>query len=79
MALKTEHAGVGEQPAETVKTVRDPIVDAILQRIRRQPPRDPAQIEKALRDIGERCAKLPVLDDRTPDEILGYDEHGLPH
>jgi antitoxin VapB len=32
-----------------------------------------------LRDIGERCAKLPVLDDRTPDEILGYDEHGLPH
>lgn len=25
-----------------------------------------------------RVAKLPVLDDRTPDEIIGYDEHGLP-
>lgn len=23
-------------------------------------------------------AAAPVLDDRTPDEILGYDEHGLP-
>ena len=21
---------------------------------------------------------LPVLDDRTPEEILDYDEHGLP-
>ncbi|MBN9054745.1 MAG: hypothetical protein BGO06_27300 [Shinella sp. 65-6] len=24
------------------------------------------------------CAGLPVLDPRTPDEILGYDESGLP-
>ena len=23
-------------------------------------------------------AAAPMLDDRTPDEILGYDEHGLP-
>jgi len=29
--------------------------------------------------IGQRCAALPDLDRRTPDEILGYDEHGLPH
>lgn len=24
------------------------------------------------------CASLPVLDSRRPDEILGYDESGLP-
>jgi antitoxin VapB len=78
MALKTENPGVGEQADDSVKTVRDPVVNAILEDIRRQPPRDPAQIEKALREIGERCSKLPVLDDRSPDEILGYDEHGLP-
>jgi antitoxin VapB len=24
------------------------------------------------------CASLPVLDARTPEEILGYDERGLP-
>ena len=29
-------------------------------------------------EIGRRCAALPVLDDRTPDEIIGYDEDGLP-
>lgn len=29
-------------------------------------------------EIGRRCAALPDLDTRTPDEILGYDRHGLP-
>ncbi len=28
--------------------------------------------------IGKECAALPVLDDRAPEEILGYDEDGLP-
>ena len=28
--------------------------------------------------IAMHCARLPVQDSRTPDEILGYDEHGLP-
>ena len=28
--------------------------------------------------IGKECAALPVLDDRAPEEILGYDEEGLP-
>ncbi|MEN8195954.1 MAG: type II toxin-antitoxin system VapB family antitoxin [Pseudomonadota bacterium] len=31
-----------------------------------------------LDDIALRCAGLPVMDERAPDEILGYDEHGLP-
>ena len=29
-------------------------------------------------EIALHCARLPVQDSRTPDEILGYDEHGLP-
>ena len=28
--------------------------------------------------IALHCSRLPVRDSRTPDEILGYDEHGLP-
>ena len=31
-----------------------------------------------LLEISRQCAALPVLDHRTPDEILGYDEDGLP-
>jgi len=29
-------------------------------------------------EIGMRCAALPDLDQRSTDEILGYDEAGLP-
>jgi antitoxin VapB len=28
--------------------------------------------------IARRCAALPVLDARTADEIIGYDERGVP-
>ncbi len=31
-----------------------------------------------LADIVERFQSLPVLDQRTPDDIIGYDESGLP-
>jgi hypothetical protein len=30
-----------------------------------------------LRAIRDRCSKLTVLDTRTPDQVLGYDERGL--
>jgi len=29
--------------------------------------------------ISERCAAYPVLNPRSPDEIIGYDEFGVPH
>ena len=28
--------------------------------------------------IADHCSSLPVIDDRSPEEILGYDEIGLP-
>lgn len=36
------------------------------------------QRERSLHDIVERFRQLPVLDERRTDDILGYDEHGLP-
>ncbi len=44
------------------------------QRKRGEPPWDDGEIDAILR----RCRALPPLDDRTEDEILGYDENGLP-
>ena len=32
----------------------------------------------AIRRIQDDLAALPVLDPRSPDEIIGYDETGLP-
>jgi antitoxin VapB len=48
-----------------------------LARLRRERTR--RRLADELDDIATHCARLPVLDSRTPDEILGYDENGLPH
>lgn len=48
-----------------------------LARLRGQRRRRP--LGEDLREIGRRCAALPTLDDRPAEEILGYDERGLPH
>jgi antitoxin VapB len=47
-----------------------------LARVRRE--RAGRRLADELDDIALRCARLPVLDARDADEILGYDEHGLP-
>ena len=47
-----------------------------LARLRRE--RTQRRLVDELDEIALHCARLPVLDSRTPDEILGYDEHGLP-
>ena len=31
-----------------------------------------------IEDLLRRVDALPTLDDRSPDEVLGYDEHGMP-
>jgi hypothetical protein len=37
-----------------------------------------SQLLSDLTAIRLRCAELPVLDEGQPDDIIGYDEHGLP-
>jgi antitoxin VapB len=44
----------------------------------RRGPRSPAERLRRLEEIAELFDDLPVLDDREPDEIIGYDENGLP-
>ena len=38
----------------------------------------PVGLEAAVVEIQDFVAALPDRDCRSPDEILGYDEHGLP-
>lgn len=37
-----------------------------------------AGLADRLMEIGKRCSQLPVLDPRPADEILGYNEVGVP-
>jgi antitoxin VapB len=49
-----------------------------LERERRKQGIDDPTLVEDLMAIARHCQALPVLDNRTPDEILGYDESGLP-
>ena len=65
----------------TGESITDAVVAAIRERLARERRRRGAQSERfhtRLKRIQERVARLPVLDSRTPDEIIGYDRHGLP-
>jgi antitoxin VapB len=61
---------------ESVTTAVRRAAEERLQRVRRQ--QSGRSLAAEIIEIGRRCAALPDLDARTADEILGYDEHGLP-
>lgn len=68
-----------EVAAETGESITGAIQKALEERLERLKRQRKSQIVKSqLDDILRRVDQLPVLDSRTPDEILGYDEHGLP-
>ncbi len=68
-----------EVAARTGETLTTAVVVALkerLARLRGRPKR--RRLRDELREIAQRCAQLPTLDDRSGEEILGYDERGLP-
>ena len=83
MALNIRHAEterlaseLAEMTGETKTTaVREALRDR-LERLRRE--RSGRTLASELNAIGLHCARQALLDSRSPDEILGYDETGLP-
>jgi antitoxin VapB len=61
----------GESVTQAVRTA----VEERLEREQRH--RSRPSIER-LMTIARRFASRPVIDSRSPDEIIGYDERGLP-
>ena len=68
-----------ELAAATGETMTQAVSAAVRERLERvQAQRSGRRLADELGEIARRCSQLPVLDRRTDDEILGYDEHGLP-
>jgi antitoxin VapB len=66
-----------ELAARTGETLTEAVIAALRERLQRETGRPVAlKVSEELGRIGQRCASLPVLDDRTPEEILGYDSDG---
>ena len=63
----------------TGESITRAVQGAIRERLEREERRRGKRIDRAEVDrIVARIAALPVVDDRSPDELIGYDESGLP-
>jgi len=68
-----------ELARETGESLTTAIKRALQERLERvEGRRSPADKLALARAALRRVDALPVLDERTAAEILGYDEHGLP-
>lgn len=64
---------------ETGESITEAVKAALEERLARVRGRHRGRrLADELDEIARRCAALPVVDPRAADEILGYDEKGLP-
>ncbi|MBM3804787.1 MAG: antitoxin [Acidimicrobiia bacterium] len=84
MALSIKHPEADrlarELAEKTGESITAAVVNALKERLSRYDQTRPRAIGLAdeIIAISDHCGSLPVLDDRTPEEILGYDEKGAP-
>ena len=68
-----------EIAAKTGESLTGAIQTALQERLERlKGQQQNRNLANQLREILGRVDRLPVLDSRSPDEIVGYDENGLP-
>lgn len=68
-----------ELARRTGETITQAVITALKERLAREErkPDDDRMVDDVL-EIARHFSSLPVLDPRSDDEILGYDERGLP-
>lgn len=73
------HRLAAELARLTGESMTKAVTHAIKERIEREKRRrNRSGVADDLMAIGRRCASRPVLDDRSADDLIGYDEDGLP-
>jgi len=81
MALNVKSRHVHDLARELAELTGDSMTGAVevalREAIARRRPAVKAKRE-ILGRIAQHCAQLPVRDDRAADEIIGYDDAGLP-
>ena len=82
MSLNIKNEKTHRQAKELARLAGETMTEAVdraiaerLERIRRK--RNRKALANKLLEIGRHCSMLPVLDARSPEEML-YDERGLP-
>jgi antitoxin VapB len=81
MVLSIKSAEADELARELARVTGESLTDAIIVALRERLERvrpDRTDLVERLLAIGDSARALPRLDQRSDNEILGYDEHGLP-
>ena len=80
LSIKSDEADrlARELAAETGETLTEAVVIALRQRLDRQLAMRDASMRTRLARLAQDVAALPVADGRTAEDILGYDDAGLP-
>ena len=64
--------------AKTGESITQAVKIALQERLKRESAKTEVGLADQLMEISRRASKLPRKTNRTPDEIIGYDDRGLP-
>ena len=83
MALSIKNAEAERLARELARVTGESLTEAVTRALHDRLVRETGRgndtaLKADLRRIQRRVARLPVLDPRTADEIIGYGEDGLP-
>ena len=83
MAFCIKHPEADRLARELAAATGESLTDAIIKALRERLIRETGKMKvpllhEELKRIRERCSQLPVLDNRSPEEILGYNDQRLP-
>ncbi len=79
MVLSIKSAAADQLARELAELTGESITEAVVESLRaRLDAERRRQRDRRLDDIIERFQQLPRLDEREPEDVIGYDEHGLP-
>ena len=78
--IKDEEADqlIRQLAERTGETITQAVRTAVAERLQRIPLSESeiAERKRRIDEIVAQARAMPTLDDRTPDEIIGYNEHG---
>jgi antitoxin VapB len=80
LSIKSDEADrlARELAAETGETLTEAVERALAERLEREHAKRAPSMRTRLARLAADVAALPVADDRAPEDIIGYDEHGMP-
>ena len=62
----------------TGESLTEAVMNALQERLERAQRQRSAGVAQRLRRLAAEVQEIPVVDLRDADDIVGYDEHGLP-